>query len=411
MSNEIRNVSRRGFLGTMFSAGAFVLGVRCGGGEAPFNPKDIPAEPAQFNPNVWTSVTGGAVNNNCGSPTGNALVFNNGSTRNAVTRDFDTQNGGNITFNMDFGTGANPCENADAGEDVVLEYSNNGGGSWINIATYDTEIFTNWNAVTVAIPAGAQTGSTRFRWRQITNSGGSFDVWGIDNVCIPASPVAIQTAGTASGGTFPVGTTTNTFAYTDQGNNTVNCSFNVTVNDNEDPNAICRNRTVNLNASGNGSVTAAQINNGSTDNCSVSSLAVTVIEMIVRGRISNELTVWRMHGRVASSLAPSFLVGALVTAALVLETRHSMLMLSKSNIWMLPGVWSLIYSLGLFACCNLLHRTTRFAAIYFLLCGCLYMLLNWSGRNVAAWHMVAIFGVGQLMLARILYWKVERLRG
>ena len=31
MANRIENVSRRGFLGTVLSAGAFVLGVRCGG--------------------------------------------------------------------------------------------------------------------------------------------------------------------------------------------------------------------------------------------------------------------------------------------------------------------------------------------------------------------------------------------
>lgn len=57
MSARIQNVSRRGFLGTMFSAGALVLGVRCGGsGEEAFNPKDIPAESATFNPDVWVGI-------------------------------------------------------------------------------------------------------------------------------------------------------------------------------------------------------------------------------------------------------------------------------------------------------------------------------------------------------------------
>ncbi|MCB1021353.1 MAG: xanthine dehydrogenase family protein molybdopterin-binding subunit, partial [Acidobacteria bacterium] len=59
MAGQIRNVSRRGFLGTMFSAGAFVLGVRCGGGsseQAAFNPKDIEAEDAVFSPDVWLGI-------------------------------------------------------------------------------------------------------------------------------------------------------------------------------------------------------------------------------------------------------------------------------------------------------------------------------------------------------------------
>ena len=44
-----------------------------------------------------------------------------------------------------------------------------------------------------------------------------------------------QSTGVASGGTFPLGTTTNTFDATDSAGNTVSCSFTVTVADNEDP--------------------------------------------------------------------------------------------------------------------------------------------------------------------------------
>ena len=141
----------------------------------------------------------------------------------------------------------------------------------------------------------------------------------------------------------------------------------------------------------------------------ISSLIVTTIEMIVRGRISNDLGVWKMHGKVALSLTPSFVVGAIVTGVLVIQSRNDAV--ATENLWLLPGVWSLVYSLGLFAVCHLLHPTTRWAALYFLLTGCLYLILNWSQHNVEAWHMIAIFGVGQLLLAGILYWKVERRSG
>jgi len=46
-------------------------------------------------------------------------------------------------------------------------------------------------------------------------------------------------AGQASGTVFPVGTTTNTLEYTDAGGNTIQCSFDVTVNDVEAPVIIC----------------------------------------------------------------------------------------------------------------------------------------------------------------------------
>ncbi|WP_405377001.1 HYR domain-containing protein [Nonlabens sp. Asnod3-A02] len=47
--------------------------------------------------------------------------------------------------------------------------------------------------------------------------------------------IIVQTAGLASGSTFPVGTTTNTFSVTDAGGNTSTCSFDVVVTDSEAP--------------------------------------------------------------------------------------------------------------------------------------------------------------------------------
>lgn len=56
--------------------------------------------------------------------------------------------------------------------------------------------------------------------------------------------------------------------------NVNSCSFTVTLLDNSPPNAICQNFTLNLNSTGNGTVTGANVNNGSTDNCGVASLSV-----------------------------------------------------------------------------------------------------------------------------------------
>ncbi|MBK6824799.1 MAG: HYR domain-containing protein [Saprospiraceae bacterium] len=49
----------------------------------------------------------------------------------------------------------------------------------------------------------------------------------------------IQTAGLASGASFPVGVTNNTFKVTDAMGNTATCSFTVTVNDTELPLITC----------------------------------------------------------------------------------------------------------------------------------------------------------------------------
>ncbi|MBK9453153.1 MAG: HYR domain-containing protein [Bacteroidetes bacterium] len=59
------------------------------------------------------------------------------------------------------------------------------------------------------------------------------------------APLTIQLVGLPSGGTFPVGVTTNTFRVTDGSGNTATCSFTVTVVDAENPVLV----TANCNSS------------------------------------------------------------------------------------------------------------------------------------------------------------------
>ncbi|RLA68912.1 MAG: hypothetical protein DRG30_10720, partial [Epsilonproteobacteria bacterium] len=77
-----------------------------------------------------------------------------------------------------------------------------------------------------------------------------------------------QIAGLASGSQFPVGTTTNTFRVTDAAGNTGQCSFDVTVNDSENPVITCPGDITQDNDAG---VCGASIDPGTataTDNCS-----------------------------------------------------------------------------------------------------------------------------------------------
>lgn len=86
----------------------------------------------------------------------------------------------------------------------------------------------------------------------------------------------MQTSGLASGEIFPVGITTNTFLATDANGNTATCSFTVTVNDTEAPTALCQNITVPLDASGNASITANDVDGGSTDTCGIASTIIDI---------------------------------------------------------------------------------------------------------------------------------------
>lgn len=84
-----------------------------------------------------------------------------------------------------------------------------------------------------------------------------------------------QTGGLPSGSDFPVGISTIEFTATDDAGNTTVCSFTITVTDNELPTMVCQNITIQLDASGNATITAADVDGGSTDNCGIASTSVS----------------------------------------------------------------------------------------------------------------------------------------
>ncbi|MFN3445347.1 MAG: LamG-like jellyroll fold domain-containing protein, partial [Bacteroidia bacterium] len=81
-------------------------------------------------------------------------------------------------------------------------------------------------------------------------------------------------SGTGSGSRFNVGQTNVTINVTGTCG-TASCSFVVTVVDNIVPKAISKNTTVYLNAAGTASVTPADIDNGSYDNCGTVTLSMS----------------------------------------------------------------------------------------------------------------------------------------
>jgi hypothetical protein len=72
--------------------------------------------------------------------------------------------------------------------------------------------------------------------------------------------------GLASGAEFPIGTTTVTYSYTDAAGNTTICSFDVTINDTENPVIVC---PANVEVDINGAVTAGDATIVSSGPCGV----------------------------------------------------------------------------------------------------------------------------------------------
>jgi hypothetical protein len=117
---------------------------------------------------------------------------------------------------------------------------------------------------------------------------------------------------------FPLGSTTVTWTATDASGNTATCTQTVEVLDQTNPVAICKDISVNLNAAGSASITAADINNNSTDNCGIASLVAskTTFNCTNIGANTVILTVTDTSGNVSSCTATVTIVDVTPPVAL-----------------------------------------------------------------------------------------------
>ena len=118
----------------------------------------------------------------------------------------------------------------------------------------------------------------------------------------------------------------------------------------------------------------------------------------------------RMHSDMAADMIrmaveqflPSVLAGSLLALVLVLAAPHV--------LWLLPGLWQIIFALGVFSSCRFLPRPMLAAGAWYLLTGLACVALG-DARALSPWAMGIPFGVGQLLVAAVLFFRspeVER---
>ena len=76
---------------------------------------------------------------------------------------------------------------------------------------------------------------------------------------------------------------------------------------------------------------------------------------------------------------------------------------------MLPGLWQIIFSLGVFSSCRFLPRAVAAAGAWYLLTGLTCIALA-DNRALSPWAMGIPFGAGQLQVAGILLFAVKEAR-
>jgi len=123
-------------------------------------------------------------------------------------------------------------------------------------------------------------------------------------------------------------------------------------------------------------------------------LLIISLETITRTRrVHSGLAREMIHSAVEQFL-PAIMAGMLMTAVLVRSAPQS--------LWMLPGLWQVVYSLGVFSSCKFLPRQIIAVGVWYLATGLMYLAMGGGEWAFSPWAMGVPYGVGQMLVAIVL---------
>jgi hypothetical protein len=129
--------------------------------------------------------------------------------------------------------------------------------------------------------------------------------------------------------------------------------------------------------------------------CATAAITVTLIgvEAVVRSR--------RLHGGLAVEMLQSAIEQFLPAVTAGILITFALARWSPTSLWMLPGLWQIVFSLGVFSTARILPKAVFIVGIWYLGCG-LACLAFGQSDPLSAWSMGIPFGGGQLLVACIL---------
>ncbi len=104
--------------------------------------------------------------------------------------------------------------------------------------------------------------------------------------------------------------------------------------------------------------------------------------------------------RVCMQFVPSLVAGSIITGVLFL--------LQTPAVAFLPGIWAIIFGLGIFSMRPYLPRFIGWSALFYLLAGGLLLYLVRYNLSYSPWGMGLTFGVGHLFASLIMHLDIER---
>ena len=128
------------------------------------------------------------------------------------------------------------------------------------------------------------------------------------------------------------------------------------------------------------------------------SAALIAVQTVTRSQRLHSGMADEMIRMAVEQFLPAAAAGALLTIVLVGSV--------PSALWMLPGLWQITFSLGVFSSCRFLPRPMAAAGAWYLMTGLTYIALA-DGRALSPWAMGIPYGAGQLLVASILFFTAQ----
>ena len=130
------------------------------------------------------------------------------------------------------------------------------------------------------------------------------------------------------------------------------------------------------------------------------SVICVAMELLTRCLQSDSPLQRQQTLRAVEHFIPCLVAGASMTWAVI--------QFSPGAANLLPGLWAIMFSLGIFASCRQLPPPAVVVGIYYLAAGVTCLVLAREFYALSPWAMAGTFGVGQLLTAVVLYLSLER---
>lgn len=125
------------------------------------------------------------------------------------------------------------------------------------------------------------------------------------------------------------------------------------------------------------------------------SAAMIFSEMIARSRRHHSGLADAMIHQAVEQFLPAAVAGVLLAVMLW--------KFAPESLWLLPGLWQVLVSLGVFASVRSLPRSVALAAAWYFVAGFVVLLLASHSHMLSPWTMGLPFVIGQSLMATILY--------